>query len=62
MRGTEPQDGEEPGTLWLAVAAPGGERSERRVFPGDPGEVVQVATDHAVRLLVSALEASRPAP
>ena len=60
--GPEPQDGEEPGTVWFAVAAPGAERSERRLFPGDPEEVVQAATDHAVRLLVSALEASRPAP
>jgi nicotinamide-nucleotide amidase len=60
MRGTE--DGEAPGTVWFALAAPDGERSGRRLFPGDPGEVVQAATDHAVRLLVSALEASRPAP
>ena len=60
--GPEPQDGEEPGTVWFAVAAPVTAGPRGAPVPGDPEEVVQAATDHAVRLLVSALEASHPAP
>ena len=56
--GPDPQDGQEPGTVWFAAVAPRGEWTERHLFPGEPADVVQAATQQAMKLLVGALEQS----
>lgn len=50
------QDGEEPGTVWVAVAWPNGVHAEVHRLPGDPSEVVSGAIALAVRLLRAVLE------
>jgi len=56
--GPDPQDGQDPGTVWFGVVAPSGASTENRLFPGEPGEVVKAATQHALTLLVGALDES----
>ncbi|WP_392544476.1 CinA family protein [Oryzobacter telluris] len=54
--GPDPEDGEEPGTVWLAVASPLGFWAEEHHIVGDPSTVVETATARALALLRSALE------
>ena len=54
--GPEPQDGQPPGTVWFGVFAGGQIRTEPRHFDGDPGEVVEATTAHALFLLEDALD------
>jgi nicotinamide-nucleotide amidase len=54
--GPDPEDGRPPGTVWLAVAWPGGVRTEEQSIDGDPSEVVAAATARAVDLLREVLE------
>jgi nicotinamide-nucleotide amidase len=49
------QDGQPPGTVWFGVFADGAARTELRHFGGDPGEVVEATTAHALFLLEDAL-------
>ena len=53
--GPEPDEGEQPGTVWFGCVWPGGEHSSRRVFEGDPAEVVHAATRYALGVLRLAL-------
>jgi len=53
--GPEPQEGQPPGTVWLAVAAGDGVRTELRHFRGDPPEVLDQTVLHALQLLRAAL-------
>jgi nicotinamide-nucleotide amidase len=53
--GPAPQDGQQPGTVCFAVLAPDGERTEERLLPGEPEEVVQAAIQRALELLAGAL-------
>ena len=41
--GPEPQDGERPGTVWIAVDHAGRQLAEHHHFDGDPGEVCEAA-------------------
>ncbi|MBC7290678.1 MAG: CinA family protein [Actinotalea sp.] len=49
--GPEPAEGEPAGTVWFAVAAPDGVRTERIVFDGDPADVLTATTEHAIRMV-----------
>ncbi|QZS56757.1 CinA family protein [Rhodococcus opacus] len=53
--GPQSQDGEPPGTVWFGVFADGSARTELRHFDGDPGDVVEATTAHALFLLEDAL-------
>ncbi|MBP1158294.1 nicotinamide-nucleotide amidase [Rhodococcus sp. PvR044] len=49
--GPEGQDGQEPGTVWLAVTSPVAEFCEMSRFDGTPAEVVQASLERALELL-----------
>lgn len=53
--GPEPQDGQPPGTVWMAVVGPLGESTRELHLEGDPPEVVAAARDVAVAWLCSRL-------
>ncbi|MDF3312601.1 CinA family protein [Rhodococcus sp. T2V] len=53
--GPGPQDGQPPGTVWFGVLSGGAARTELRHFDGEPGEVVEATTAHALFLLDDAL-------
>lgn len=55
--GPDPEEGEEPGTVYVGVVAPAGLSTHRVELDGDPSEVVERATEEALRLLLAALEA-----
>ena len=54
--GPDPEDGQPPGTVWLAVAWRQGVRAEQLDVEGDPEEVVSTSTARAVQLLREVLE------
>lgn len=54
--GPEPDEGEAAGTVWFAVASPGGVRTEKRVFDGEPDVVLTRTTERAIALLVEAAQ------
>ncbi|EME22233.1 CinA family protein [Rhodococcus triatomae] len=49
------QDGQPPGTVWLAVSDPTAVRAERRRFDGDPEAVLEQTVLRALEMLVDAL-------
>ena len=53
--GPQPQDGQPPGTVWFGVFTDGRVRAELRHFDGDPGDVVDATTMHALVLLEDAM-------
>jgi nicotinamide-nucleotide amidase len=55
VAGPDPQGGRPPGTVYLAVATPGGSRGIRVDLPGDRPAVRSGAVEAAVRLLLTAL-------
>lgn len=62
VAGPEPQDGVEPGTVFVAVAWPGGARARRLDLDGDRAAVRERSAQEAVALLltvVTGLSASR---
>lgn len=52
--GPEPQDGEEPGSVWFAVSVDGSVRTHHRLFAGEPAEILDQVVVHAVELLLDA--------
>jgi nicotinamide-nucleotide amidase len=55
--GPDPQDGQPPGTVWLAVVGHDDVRTTRlHRFDGDPEEVIDAAHHAAVDLLLEVLE------
>ncbi|WP_341394201.1 CinA family protein [Arthrobacter sp. G119Y2] len=56
--GPEPQDGQEPGTVFIGITASGQERPEvfERFFEGDPEEVIHSTAGAALELLDERLE------
>ena len=50
--GPDPQDGQEPGSVWFAVAADGEVTAEFRAFEGEPAEILDQVVEYAVRLLL----------
>jgi nicotinamide-nucleotide amidase len=59
--GPREQDGQPPGTVFLAVTDGESTRVARHHFPGDPGEVCARSTEATLTLLVDALEAVQEA-
>ena len=53
--GPDPEEGEEPGTLYVGITVPGGTSTHRLELDGDPSEVVERATAEALELLLQAL-------
>ncbi|AXH95319.1 CinA family protein [Ornithinimicrobium avium] len=53
--GPDPEEGEPPGTVWVAVVAPAGETCHRLALRGSPAEVVELAAEHALELLLGSL-------
>jgi nicotinamide-nucleotide amidase len=58
--GPDPQDGQPPGTVWLALRLGRHTTTECRRFPGSPEDVVQQTVLRALALLHQALEGGRP--
>jgi nicotinamide-nucleotide amidase len=56
--GPDPDEGEEPGTVYVGITAPGGGSCHRLELDGSPEEVVEQATERALGLLLEALEGS----
>lgn len=56
--GPEPQDGQEPGTVFIGITASGQEQPEviERFFEGDPEEVIHATVGAALELLEDRLE------
>lgn len=54
--GPGPQEGLSQGTVFIAVAAPEGERVREYQFDGDPTQVVEQATRQALHDLAAALD------
>jgi len=53
--GPEEQDGQPPGTVFIAVWADGDCRSREFHFDGDPVEVIEQSVDAALQMLLDAL-------
>lgn len=54
--GPDPEEGEEPGTVYVGVLTPAGTSTHRLELDGSPSEIVEQATEHALRLLLDALD------
>jgi nicotinamide-nucleotide amidase len=50
--GPEPQEGQPPGTVWFGVSIQGAVHTELQHYKGNPGEVLEQTTLHALRLLL----------
>jgi nicotinamide-nucleotide amidase len=50
--GPDPEDGHEPGTVYLGVADADGVDAELHRFDGDPAQVIAQSVDAALRLLL----------
>jgi len=55
--GPDPQDGVEPGTVWIALRHDGRHRTRLERFTGDPESVIDATCRVALALLVDALHA-----
>ncbi|RIK14434.1 MAG: CinA family protein [Acidobacteria bacterium] len=53
--GPDEEEGEPPGTVYVAVVGPAGESCHRLALPGSPPEVVELATERALELLLGSL-------
>jgi nicotinamide-nucleotide amidase len=56
VAGPDPQDGEQPGTVWLAVDLGDGPATELLSATGTPTEICAEAVNAALRFLVTALQ------
>lgn len=55
--GPEPQDGQDPGTVYFALYDRGAVTTHRMVFDGTPTNVVERTSRHALEILVDCLRA-----
>ena len=55
--GPDPQDGQEPGTVFVAVWSEGEVDCRRHRFDGEPGDVVRQSVEASLELLAEALDA-----
>lgn len=53
--GPDPQDGNPPGTVWVAVCVAGSVAAALHCFDGSPGSVCEQATEEALAALAGAL-------
>jgi nicotinamide-nucleotide amidase len=51
--GPDPQDGEPPGTVWLAVTTNGATRTHHHHFDGDPPEICRQSVVASLELLLA---------
>jgi nicotinamide-nucleotide amidase len=51
--GPDPQDGQPPGTVWMAIHRDGETQAERHRFPGGPAEVCDAACRRIVELALT---------
>jgi nicotinamide-nucleotide amidase len=58
--GPEPQEGNEPGTVWFGVCSESLLACEQRHFAGSPEQIVQQTIAHGLRLLLDALHRRLP--
>jgi nicotinamide-nucleotide amidase len=54
--GPGPVEGQPAGTVFIAVSWAAGEQVEEHHFPGEPWDVVQATTWHALRMLLAVAE------
>lgn len=55
--GPDPEEGEEPGTVYVGIVTPGGGVTTHRLeLDGSPAEVVEEATEQALDLLLTTLD------
>lgn len=54
--GPEGQEGQPPGTTWIATLVRGRSRTERHHFPGPPEEVLSDTREHALRQLAEEMD------
>ncbi|HET7398953.1 MAG TPA: CinA family protein [Intrasporangium sp.] len=57
--GPDDEEGQPAGTVWFGVVAGGSVTTEQRQFDGDPQEVLEATTLHALRLLRRGLQQVR---
>lgn len=55
--GPDPQDGQEPGTVWFALFDRGRVSAEKVIFEGDPSEVVEQTGLRALAILAECIAA-----
>ena len=55
------EEGKPPGTVWLAVVAPGGAQVELCRFEGEPAEILDATTQRALTLLWDAVRGAESA-
>jgi nicotinamide-nucleotide amidase len=60
--GPDPEEGEPPGTVYVGVYVHGEVSTHRLDLDGDPGEVVEAATEKALGLLMEAMRAAVTSP
>jgi nicotinamide-nucleotide amidase len=58
--GPDPEEGEPPGTVFVAALVRGGETCERLDLTGTPAEVLRQTREHALSILLSAMRAASP--
>lgn len=51
--GPDPQEGQEPGTVYVGFFADGSGRAEQHRFDGDPDDILDATVAHALRLLLA---------
>ena len=54
--GPDPQDGQEPGTVFVAVWSEGGVHCREHHFEGEPGDVVRQSVEASLELLAGTLD------
>jgi len=62
--GPDPQDGQPPGTVWMALhdRRDGSTRTRLEHFEGSPSEIVETTCSAAIRWLLDGCSAPAPAP
>lgn len=54
--GPDPQDGQDPGTVWFALYDRGDVTAKEMIFAGDPSDVVEQTAHHALELLADCIQ------
>ena len=49
--GPEPQEDQDPGTVWFGVVDHGVAETEKQVFSGEPEDILAATVEHAIKLL-----------
>jgi nicotinamide-nucleotide amidase len=57
--GPDEEEGHPPGTVWFSVVSPRDRHAELRQFDGEPEDILEATTQHALRLLLDAAPRGR---